>query len=267
MNRFGTKICGITSVADAIAAVESGVDAIGLNFSINSKRRVETGQAQEIISEVRRIDPRVICIGVFVEQSPEEVEQIAARLELDVIQLHGDQPTALLARSWSRPILWVVRVPICSESEMAARLSTAVDSAITDSGWLPRNAAHGRESQFQRLAGVLIDAYTTADYGGTGQTVAWDPLGQRRSWVKLGWAASAWPTDLPLILAGGLNPDNVARAIGSSRPTAVDVASGVEVGPGVKSPEKMKAFVAAARSAFQLLETNCDSSTTERFFS
>lgn len=253
MKCFGTKICGITSVADAVAAVEAGVDAIGLNFSNTSKRRVMVGQAQEIVSEVRRIAPHVICVGVFVEHSPEEIDRVAEQVELDIIQLHGDHPAALLARSWSRPVLWVLRIPICSAPEMAARLSDAIKSAVTSSGWTPANEATRREPKSQRLAGVLVDAYTTADFGGTGQTVAWEPLGQRDSWAQLGWAASDWPSDLPLILAGGLNPDNVARAIGSAKPTGVDVASGVELSPGVKSPDKMSAFVAAAKSALGLL--------------
>lgn len=244
MNDFRIKICGITRAEDALAAVAAGADAIGLNLSATSKRCVSAATAQAIVSSVRPFFPKMKFVGVFVEQSPEEAEALAEQVGLDVIQLHGDHDVSVLVRPWSRPVLWVARVPICAAPEMAARLSAVAEAAVACACWTMASA--GR-SGTNKLAGILVDAYTTGDYGGTGQTVAWEPLGQRAVWPQRGWSAKAWPQGLPLVLAGGLNAENVATAITQARPTAVDVASGVESQPGIKSHSKMLAFVSAAR--------------------
>jgi phosphoribosylanthranilate isomerase len=247
MSDFRIKICGITQVADALAAVEAGADAIGLNFSATSKRHVSRSNAQTIVRAVRSRSTTVKFVGVFVEQSPGEVEALVDQVDLDLIQLHGDQDVSVLARTWSRPILWVARVPMGGGPELAERLGTIAQSVVARSGW-----TLGTESPPDRkkLAGILVDAFAPGNYGGTGQTVAWEPLGQRDSWSALGWSPTAWPTGLPLVLAGGLNPQNVATAVHQTRPSAVDVASGVESAPGIKSREQMFAFVAAARESF-----------------
>ncbi len=242
---FGIKVCGITNVEDALAAVEAGADAIGINLSTTSKRCVPVSRAQAIVREIRRFAPTVVCVGVFVEQSPAEADFLAKEIGLDVIQLHGNHPTNVLASDWSRPILWVARIPVCESAEMATRLSTIIDSVVAHAGWTDESDS---SASSRKLAGILVDAYTPGSYGGTGQTVAWEPLGQRHAWHRLGWAPTAWPDNLPLVLAGGLNAENVARAIEHARPAAVDVASGVELEPGIKSLEKIHAFVAAVRA-------------------
>ncbi len=231
---------------DALDAVEAGAGAIGLNFSTTSKRHVSITTAQTVVQAVRSQSPTVKIVGVFVEQTREAVEALVDQVDLDVIQLHGDQDVSVLARTWSRPILWVARVPIGGGPELAERLGTIAQSVVVPSGW-----TLGSESPPDRkkLAGILVDAFAPGNYGGTGQTVAWEPLGQRDSWPALGWSPTAWPTGLPLVLAGGLNPQNVATAIQQARPSAVDVASGVESAPGIKSREQMFTFVAAAREA------------------
>lgn len=246
MRDFRIKVCGITRVEDALGAVAAGADAIGLNLSATSKRRVSVPTARTIVDQVRQVAPEVNCVGVFVEQTPEEAESLAQQIGLDVIQLHGDQPMSVLGRTWSRPVLWVARVPMSAGPEMANRLSTSAAAAVANANWtLGIEGSPGPAC----LAGILVDAYAAGDYGGTGKTVAWEPLGQRDLWANLGWASKPWPTGLPLVLAGGLNAENVAKAIQQARPTAVDVASGVETLPGVKSREQMIAFISAARQS------------------
>lgn len=248
MHDFRIKICGITRAEDALAAVAAGADAIGLNLSSTSKRRVSATQAGAIVAQIRQVAPAVRCVGVFVEQSPAESEALAEQIGLDVIQLHGDHDATVMARKWSRPVLWVTRVPVSAGPEMAGRLSTIAAEVLEN---LHRTLGKAGSANSGGLAGILVDAYAAGDYGGTGKTVAWEPLGQRDQWEKIGWAPRPWPTDLPLVLAGGLTAENVASAIQQARPSGVDVASGVEIEPGVKSAKQMRAFIASARQAMR----------------
>jgi phosphoribosylanthranilate isomerase len=266
MSTFRIKICGLTRVNDALAAAAAGADAIGLNFSSRSKRGIPADQAAQICSAVKAQSPTVCCVGVFVEHPPEQIDRIAQTVGLDLIQLHGDHPVETLARAWSRPVLWVLRVPASSPAELAQTCASAAQAAIQAAaqvagrtadaplttsgvGWqagLPGDSPAG-------LAGILVDAYSPAGYGGTGETIDWEPFGRRYAWRELGWSAMDWPRDLPLVLAGGLHPANVATAIAQAAPTAVDVASGVETAPGIKCPQKMAAFIAAARAGWDRL--------------
>ena len=201
------KICGVTSAADVRAVAESGADAIGFNFWSKSKRRVEPAVAAELARELPAFVTRV---GVFVDEDRARIEEIAAEVGLDVVQLHGSE-TAELARSLSRRVVPGVR----------ARSASDLDGV----------EAYGASA-------VLIDAYHPDAPGGTGL---------RADWALARTASRRYP----VILAGGLDPSNVAEAVRVVEPYAVDVASGVERAPGVKDPDKIRAFVERARAAFE----------------
>jgi phosphoribosylanthranilate isomerase len=218
---FRVKICGITSVEDAVAAVDAGADAIGLNFYEQSLRYVDAERATEITGAVRTGAARV---GVFVNKSPSEMEKFAAKVALSWLQLHGDETPRELAAVNDQ--LNVVRVRRMNDSYQQAVVS---DIAAC--------RAQGRGP-----SALMIDAMAPGQYGGSGMTVNWRSLVDHPHWL-----------DTPLILAGGLTPDNVAEAIRIVRPAAVDVASGVESAPGKKDPVKVRDFVTNALGAFEAL--------------
>jgi phosphoribosylanthranilate isomerase len=213
---FRVKICGITCVEDALAAAAAGADSIGLNFYCASPRFCPPDEAQAIVEAVGN---RVRKVGVFVNAPADEILRAAHTLRLDMVQMHGDETPELLREI--RP-LSVVR---------AFRLSNDL-SSIHD--YL--RACHALMCVPRML---LIDAARPGQYGGTGATLDWNWIGKNR--VHFG--------GLPLVLAGGLTPENVAQAIEAARPWAVDAASGVESSPGRKSATRMQEFVAEANRA------------------
>jgi phosphoribosylanthranilate isomerase len=213
---FRVKICGITTVEDALAVVAAGADAIGLNFYCASPRYCPPDVAREIAAAV---GDRVRKVGVFVNSPADEIRQTADALRLDMVQMHGDETPELLREI--RP-LGVVR---------AFRLGDDL-SSIHD--YL--RACHALMCM-PRMA--LVDAARPGQYGGTGATLDWDWVGRNRAHFM----------GLPFVLAGGLTPQNVAQAIEAARPWAVDTASGVESSPARKSPERVGEFVAAAHRA------------------
>lgn len=219
---FRVKICGITNVEDAIAAVESGADAIGLNFYEKSPRCVTVDRARDVS---RRIRLSASLVGVFVNKAAAEVRETALLALVPWVQLHGDEPPVVVSEMGNS--LDVIRV---------RRFGGDGVSAIAQDITLCREAGRGPTA-------LLVDAMTPGRYGGTGETVSWVGLADHRRWLG----------DTPLILAGGLTPDNVAEAIRIVRPAAVDVASGVESAPGKKDPAKVRDFVANALGAFGAL--------------
>ena len=217
------KICGITNLADAAGTVDAGADAIGLNFYRGSMRFVNIGDARTIANAVGR---RAKIVGVFVDAPVDEIRSVGDEVALDFIQLHGNEPPEVLQQLEEN--CGIVR---------ARRLDERGPRAIRDD-----------LADCRRLCGfapdaILIDAAAAGQFGGTGQTVDWQQLADHESWLP----------GVPLILAGGLTPDNVAEAIRIVRPSAVDVASGVESEPGKKDVAKVRDFVAAARAAFAAL--------------
>jgi phosphoribosylanthranilate isomerase len=204
------KFCGLTSLADAQHATEAGAWAVGLVFWPRSPRRCELDIGAEIAASLRR---RTEVVGVFVNPTLDEVAQTADVVGLTMLQLHGDEGPAFCAEAARRTGCKVIK---------AARVRGRAD--------------------IQALAAFhtdyhLLDSYTAGAPGGSGETFAWELVGttlRRRS--------------VPVILSGGLNPDNVAAAIAAVRPFAVDVASGVEASPGRKDPAKLEAFAAAVQS-------------------
>jgi phosphoribosylanthranilate isomerase len=212
MKRVRVKICGITSEADAEQAAALGADAIGLNFYSRSPRFIQDDTAARIL---RILPPFVQPVGLFVNESwPEVFAHAQAFATLSTLQWHGDHHEPC---------------PECSFRFIPA-------FQVRDRESLDRVIAFlERCRQIDLLpAAVLVDGQVTGEYGGTGQPAPWRLLAELR-------------IDVPLILAGGLTPENVREAIHLVRPYAVDVASGVESSPGRKDPEKMRRFIDAVR--------------------
>ena len=220
---FRVKICGLTSPDDADSCVEAGADAIGLNFYRPSPRYVPRDVAQAI---ARRLPPTVTKVGVFVNASADEVLETCEQVGLDAVQLHGDE-SPQVARQLSG--LRVIKAFRCARPD---------PEQVTE--YLFACAALGG-----RLQAVLIDACQSGSYGGTGQVAEWSLVQQLRT----------VPIAVPIILAGGLRPENVAAAIEATHPAAVDTASGVESDPGRKDPVRVREFVRNARAALEFVAT------------
>jgi phosphoribosylanthranilate isomerase len=199
------KICGLTTLEDAHQAVELGAWALGMIFWPKSPRACPIEQAEAIGAQLHR---RVELAGVFVNAPLDEVTGVADGLGLTMIQLHGDEGPSFCAEVARRTGAKVMK---------AARVRTGADVLALERFHTDLH---------------LLDAHQPGRYGGTGETFDWDLVRRRR-------------TDIPLVLSGGLNPDNVADAIEATHPYAVDTASGTEARPGVKDPEKLRAFAAA----------------------
>lgn len=216
---FRIKICGITTLEDARAAADAGADAIGLNFYKESPRYIDPAQGREIKLSLNR---NVMRIGVYVNEASQKMLGSSHEFQLNAVQLHGDEPPSLIAELQGRP---TVRARRMDENGVAAIARDL--EACKSAGRLPD--------------AVLVDALTPGRYGGTGETVSWAGLANYRKWLG----------NVPLILAGGLTPENVGEAIRTVRPYGIDVASGVESSPGVKDHEKVRRFVENAKAAFE----------------
>lgn len=217
---FQIKICGITRLEDGLAAAAAGADAVGFNFCSSSPRYIEPAVARKIGAQLPKLLTRV---GVFVDAPADEIWRVVDDAKLNAVQLHGDEPPQLLGAL--PPGVLVLRAFRMRETGLAP-LAEYISAA----------AANGRVPD-----AVLIDAHSPHTHGGTGQTVDWERVRDERSLLG----------DMPLILAGGLTPRNVADAIGLVQPDGVDTASGVEISPGIKDAALIRGFVNAAREALQ----------------
>lgn len=212
-SRVLVKVCGVTSVEDAAACAELGADFVGLNFHPGSPRFVSEPLAAEM---VKTLPESTRAVGVFVDRSPAEVVRIAEAVGLKIVQLHGDEPPEDLLELGRFQIIRAFR-------------------PRPDEGWqrvgehLRRLVMLGRPPW-----AILIDTFVPGAAGGTGQLI--DPR-LLDSWIE-------YPQ---VILAGGLNPANVAGRIAQVRPWMVDVASGVESEPGRKDRDAVAAFIRAVR--------------------
>ena len=198
------KICGITNLEDALTAVDAGADALGFVFFQGSPRFVSPEQAAEII---RNVPPFVQTVGLFINEDLAMVNAVADQSGLDVIQLHGEESPGY-CKSVRRRVIKAFRVKDISILDVMV--------------------------QYQ-VSGYLLDAWSPAAHGGTGQTFNWEI------------AAEATKRGLRIVLAGGLTPDNVAEAVTTVKPYAVDVSSGVESSPGHKDSDKIIKFIIHAR--------------------
>jgi len=207
------KICGIRDKNHALAAVEAGADFIGLVFA-PSQRQVSPANACEIASAVKKSSDATKVVGVFVNAPSSQVNEIADFCALDLVQLSGDESWEY-CREVVKPVIKAIRVGRQSPEELYAELS-----------------AGGKLLPPQRFI-ALLDSRVEGKYGGTGESFDWKLVQQVAK-------------RFPVIIAGGLDPKNVARLIETVRPWGVDVSSGVETG-GVKDIAKIKAFIEEVR--------------------
>jgi phosphoribosylanthranilate isomerase len=205
------KICGITRAEDGDLAVELGASALGFVFWPGSPRYIDPTSARDI---VQRNAGRVQSVGVFVDQPVEEVAHIVRTVGLDIAQLHGAEAPAYCEE---------IRKRTAREGGSGAQVMKAIG--------LQDGTATTLEVYDPEML-VLVDAHDPSRYGGTGRTVDWT-------------AAREIAATRRTILAGGLNPENVARAIEAVRPYGVDASSGVETSPGVKDAKRLRDFFEA----------------------
>ncbi|MBT5231827.1 MAG: phosphoribosylanthranilate isomerase [Methylococcales bacterium] len=198
--RTRVKICGITRPEDAIVVVESGADAIGLVFYEPSPRNVTIAQAQAIAQVV---PPFVSIVGLFVNASRADIDEVLKQTRIDILQFHGDETESdcLFAHI---PYMKAVRVQKAADIEQA-------------------------QANFPSAAGILLDAYVKGVPGGTGQAFDWSQIPS--SLTK------------PIILAGGLTPGNITEAVRLTKTYAVDVSGGVESAKGIKDHSKIIQFM------------------------
>lgn len=208
--RTRVKICGLTRIEDVRAAVDAGADAVGFVFVSGTPREV----TMEVAALLRRaVPPFVSAVGLFVNADPERVRETVQAARLDVVQLHGEEPpdVAWACGRWARVIkAFRVRGPETLK-EMPAY------DAVADA--------------------YLLDAYVAGAHGGTGARFDWELAKEAKGLGK------------PLILAGGLKPENAAEAIGQVGPFALDVSSGVESAPGIKDAGRIARLLDAVRTA------------------
>lgn len=216
--RVRIKMCGTTRRQDADAAVRLGVDALGFIFTEKSPRYVTPGFAASLIDT---LPPFVSRVGVFVDASLDQVKEIVTSAGLTQVQLHGKESADFCAelKKWNRSLV------VCKA------FLVGTDSSIPDFS-----------SYLGSMDCLLFDTYVKGMDGGTGQSFDWRAL-------------TGLNLNVPMILAGGLNPGNVAEAIKSARPYAIDINSGVEKSPGVKNHELLAQLVDKVRRIETALTT------------
>ncbi len=208
-----TKICGITSAADATMCAAAGADAIGVNFYPKSKRY---HALEDAVVWLAGVPPHVARVAVFVNADAAAVRAAAATGLIDVLQFHGAETPEYCAELRAATGLPVIRaLPVRGAEDLADFARWPVDA-------------------------LLLDAHAPGVYGGTGRTIDW----------TLAVEAVRRMSPLPVILSGGLTALNTEEAARAVRPAGVDTASGVEISPGVKDPEKTRALILAARAVF-----------------
>jgi phosphoribosylanthranilate isomerase len=196
------KICGITNVQDAHRALDYGADALGFVFYAKSPRCVSPVMARRIIST---LPPFVTTVGLFVNETIDQVRYVRRESGIDLLQLHGDESPETVS-ALGPDVIKAIRVKDLDSV-------TGLD--------------------IYNVRAFLLDAHSDAAYGGTG--------------LKFDWELVKNVDGAPVVLAGGLKPDNVAEAIRLTNPYGVDVSSGVEASPGKKDPVKLKAFIDNAK--------------------
>ncbi|MAT97847.1 MAG: N-(5'-phosphoribosyl)anthranilate isomerase [Anaerolineaceae bacterium] len=220
------KICGLTNLADAQTAVAAGADYLGFIFYPPSKRSIEINTAKAIVQTLRAAPDCPVLVGVFVNETGPRTAEILDDVGLDLAQLSGEEVPFLVGDE---------RSPIYGRCYKALR-PTSLAEAEAEAEWYAVSSNQYSVSG-DRFPSLLIDTYHPTLRGGTGETGDW------------GMSAKLAESIPGLMLAGGLNADNVAEAVRVVRPFAVDVASGVEASPGKKDPDLVRAFIHNAKSA------------------
>ena len=215
------KICGITNLEDAQVAVAAGADYLGFIFYPPSKRSVDITTVQEIVTHLRQSEDCPLFVGVFVNETAVFIADVLDRVGLDLAQLSGEEVPAMIGETSS---------PIYGRCFKALQ-PTSLAEAEADAEWFIPPAPH------PQAPSLLLDTYHPTLRGGTGATGDWEMSAQ---------LAKKLPG---IMLAGGLNADNVAEAVRQVRPYAVDVASGVEASPGKKDHDLVRRFIQNAKMA------------------
>lgn len=201
MSRVRVKICGVTSIADGLAAAEAGADAIGLVFHEASSRAIAPAQASDI---ARAMSPFITRVALFMDADASTIRGVLANVEIDLLQFHGGE-TPAFCRQFAKP--YMKAVPMGEPDIDLTQWADKYDDARA----------------------LLLDANRAGEAGGQGTRFAWEH--------------EITDIPMPIVIAGGLDPQNVAEAISRFAPYAVDVSSGVENTPGIKDRTKMNAFV------------------------
>lgn len=204
------KICGITNLDDALAAADAGADALGFNFYSRSPRYVKPEVARTIVDRLLADYPNVLAVGVFVNESLDAIEKIAASAGVSALQLHGSETAEYCSALQGR---YLIKVFSASD------------------GFAPEKVLE------YDVQAVMLDAFDKDAFGGTGKLGNWSVARETRELFP------------QLFLAGGLSAENVADAIKQVEPYAVDACSRLESAPGQKDHDKVRAFVAAVRAA------------------
>jgi len=197
--RVRVKICGITSVEAAQVVANAGADCIGIVFYEKSPRNVSIEKAAEIC---KSLPPFVTCVGLFMDPTTEFVETVLANVGLDLLQFHGSEKPEF-CQSFSRPYIKAIGMVGVENDDDFKRIA----------------------DQYTDAKGFLVDSHATGKAGGTGKTFDWSHIPQ--NYAK------------PIILAGGLNPNNVADAMQACDVYGIDLSSGVESQPGIKDEQKI----------------------------
>ena len=210
-DRFGCKICGFTDEENTRECIEAGAEAIGLNFWPKSKRFLDPENA----NWVKQLPESVCRIGVFVNASLKEIRQIHETGLIHMAQLHGDEDPEFCDAVDALDIPYIKAI------------------AIKDGDSL------NQIRRFPTASAILLDAYLPGEYGGGGEPFDW----------KLAHKAVVENIEIPIVLSGGLNPENAAEAIEKVGPAAIDIASGAEYAPGLKDPVKVSLLTTIIRDA------------------
>lgn len=207
------KVCGLCRPEDAAAAVAAGASHIGVILSAQGPRALDEARARSVLS--RRGSAR--AVGVLVDEPVDRIAALAEELHLDVLQLHGAETVEDVRALRSRTVASIWK---------SIRVRDAHDARESIAAWA------------EHADGLLLDGWSPHAAGGTGTAFEWEALRDVRAQI---------PAHVTLVVAGGLTADNVASAIRLLSPDIVDVSSGVETEPGIKSHERIRAFVAASR--------------------
>jgi phosphoribosylanthranilate isomerase len=214
------KICGITNLEDALIAVEAGANSLGFVFYANSPRNISPEAAGEIAA---KLPAHVEKVGVFVDESAQQIDQSTQQAGLTAVQLCGTTSAVEFVKYLQR-----------QNTNHPPRVISVIPGELSESGFFIASEVNNA------LYALLIDSTSAEQPGGTGKRFDWEKAQARIEMLGL---------KIPVIVAGGLTPENVEEALTLLRPWGVDVSSGVELKPGKKDPEKVRAFVAAVRQA------------------
>jgi phosphoribosylanthranilate isomerase len=209
------KICGLCKVEHILAAAEAGADFVGMIFA-RSKRQITPEKAIAMVKVVRELDKLPAIVGVFVNTPASEVNRIASECDLDLVQLSGDEDWQYCLEI-DKPVIKVIHV---ADSDTVDQIVATIEEGF--------NVLQGRDVMY------LLDTKSDDAYGGTGQ-----PLSRQ--------IAAGVARRIPVIIAGGLNPDNIARVVDEVHPWGVDVSSGVEI-DGIKDVNRIKEFISEVKT-------------------